>query len=535
MKFGSVQVAQALGAILAHSLKLGNVRLRKGLLIAESDIEILQEAKVKTITAAQLEHGDIDENLAAKMLAANVVDKNLPELRISKPFTGRVNIFATRDGVLEIDIARINQINGVSADITIATQANNARITAGAMVATIKIIPYGLPLDDLRAAQFGAAIRLHQFNLGYASLILTRTKGMNDKIIEKGRVAVENRLKALGCVIDDLAIVPHETKDLAKAIAAARHGVILLLTGSATSDIRDVGPSAVKIAGGEISRFGMPVDPGNLLFIGKQAERTVIGLPGCVRSPALNGADWVIERIACGMEVTASDIAAMGVGGLLKEIPTRPQPRGGIANSAKKPKIEIILLAAGASKRMRGSDKLLEDVAGIPMLRHAAKTALQANVDKVHVVVQPGLPARETAVAGLKINRVISHRWYEGMAASIQAGMAALSSDCDAVIIALADMPDLEAQHFNQLIAAFDPAKNHEICRANTEEGRAGLPVLFGGRFFETLAALQGDRGARDVIKDATGYLVDVPTAGQAAVIDLDTPQDWADWRKNRT
>jgi molybdenum cofactor cytidylyltransferase len=76
-----------------------------------------------------------------------------------------------------------------------------------------------------------------------------------------------------------------------------------------------------------VFRFGMPVDPGNLLFHGRQAGRPVIGLPGCARSPALNGADWVLERYACGLDVSDRDVAAMGVGGLLKEIGLRPQLR----------------------------------------------------------------------------------------------------------------------------------------------------------------------------------------------------------------
>ena len=71
----------------------------------------------------------------------------------------------------------------------------------------------------------------------------------------------------------------------------------------------------------------MPVDPGNLLVLGDLRGQPVIGLPGCARSPALNGADWVLERVACGLDITDDDIAGMGVGGLLKEIPLRPQPR----------------------------------------------------------------------------------------------------------------------------------------------------------------------------------------------------------------
>jgi molybdenum cofactor cytidylyltransferase len=127
-------------------------------------------------------------------------------------------------------------------------------------------------------------------------------------------------------------VVPHREADLAAALRDAtgqtpRSDLIMVLTGSATSDPLDVAPAAVRAAGGKVLRFGMPVDPGNLLFLGELSGRPVLGLPGCARSPALNGADWVLERLVCGIDVSSADIAAMGVGGLLKEIPTRPRPR----------------------------------------------------------------------------------------------------------------------------------------------------------------------------------------------------------------
>jgi len=125
----------------------------------------------------------------------------------------------------------------------------------------------------------------------------------------------------------DVAVVPHDIEAVRDAIECAEGELILILGGAATSDRMDVCPAALVEAGGSVDRFGMPVDPGNLLFLGQTGEKQVIGLPGCVRSPALNGADWVLERIVAGLEVTSNDIAAMGEGGLLKEIPTRPQPR----------------------------------------------------------------------------------------------------------------------------------------------------------------------------------------------------------------
>ena len=153
---------------------------------------------------------------------------------------------------------------------------------------------------------------------GRATLIVTVLKGA-----PTGADAVMARLDRLGipCAVVE---VPHEAGALAGALAASDAPLRLVLTASATSDAADVGPSALLSAGGRLERVGMPVDPGNLLFLGTLGGATVIGLPGCARSPALNGADWVLERVACGVPVTSADIAGMGVGGLLGEIPTRP-------------------------------------------------------------------------------------------------------------------------------------------------------------------------------------------------------------------
>ena len=138
---------------------------------------------------------------------------------------------------------------------------------------------------------------------------------------------MRQRLDRLGVALSPRELVKHEVADLAQTLGQAGGEVIFILTGSATSDPHDTAPQAVRQAGGSVAHFGMPVDPGNLLFIGELGGRPVIGLPGCARSPALNGADWVLERVLCGVPVTGRDIMGMVVGGLLKEIPSRPRPR----------------------------------------------------------------------------------------------------------------------------------------------------------------------------------------------------------------
>jgi molybdenum cofactor cytidylyltransferase len=117
------------------------------------------------------------------------------------------------------------------------------------------------------------------------------------------------------------------------------------------------------------------------------------------------------------------------------------------------------------------------------------------------------------------------------MAASLRAGLAAVAARADAVVVLLADMPEVGAAEIDRLIAAFDPEEGREICRAVSADGTPGHPVLFGRRFFESLAGLRGDRGAREVLEEAAEFVTEVPTAGRAALVDLDTPEDWAAWR----
>lgn len=333
MKFGPVPLHLAEGAVLAHSLHLADGRLRKGVVLGRAEIGRLKAAGLGVVTAAQLDPGDVIEDLAATRLAAALVpDAGQAGLRLAPASTGRVNIFAETLGVAEVLASRINAINAVHPMITVATVPEWQRMALRGMVATVKIIAYAVPGAALeqacRAAGQGGALRMCPTRRRQVAFLETSV-GQSDSA--KGRIAVEARVTRLGASMSAAAPVPHEQGALAAALdavlAAGPVDAILILTGSATSDPDDIAPAAVRQVGGEITRFGMPVDPGNLLFLGQIRDIPVIGLPGCARSPALNGADWVLERVLCDVPVTPEDIAGMGVGGLLMEIPTRPQPR----------------------------------------------------------------------------------------------------------------------------------------------------------------------------------------------------------------
>lgn len=331
MRFGAVPPAEAEGAVLAHSLMLGGRKLPKGRTLGADDVAALRAAGVASVTVARLDPGDVGEDAAAEWLArALVPDPAAAHLTLSAPHAGRVNLHATGPGIVVIDVAAVHALNRVDPALTLATLAPYTRVTRGMLVGTVKIIAYGVAGSALDAACRLAvgAVRVRPVAMASAGLILTTTGAPADaKLARKGEAAVAARLAALGMTLAEVVVVPHDVAAIAAALGTLKGEMALILTAAATSDLHDTAPEGLRAAGGTVARFGMPVDPGNLLFHGRLRGRPVIGLPGCARSVALNGADWVLERLACGLALTDDDISAMGVGGLLKEIPIRPEPR----------------------------------------------------------------------------------------------------------------------------------------------------------------------------------------------------------------
>lgn len=543
MKFGPTPLADAEGAVLAHTLRLaGGPTLKKGRRLSAEALAALAEAGVAEVIAARLEASDVAEDAAA----ARVLDALAPAaetagLRVSAPFAGRANLYAAQTGLFDLDPELGRAVNAVDESVTLATLPPKTWVAPRRMAATVKIIPYAAPdaalrrIEELLAGASRAALpHVAPAQIKTYDLILTRTEGFSEALLEKGAAAVRERMTALGLDAADRWIAPHETSAVADALGAGSAPLALILAASATTDRRDVAPAAIEAAGGVVERLGMPVDPGNLMALGRLGARRVAALPGCARSPKLNGVDWVLERLVAGAPVGSDEIAAMGVGGLLKEISSRPTAR--MAHSVgERPFVSAILLAAGGSSRMGdGRHKLLEDVDGAPLIRRAAEAALASAADELIVVLGARADATRAALDGLAARMVENALWREGVASSIRAGLSAVAPGADAALILLADMPDVAPRLIDRLIAAFDPEEGREAARPVASDGRGGHPVLFGRRYFEALGALEGDEGARRVIEEAAERRVDLEAGGSAPFTDLDTPEDWARWRSAR-
>lgn len=223
----------------------------------------------------------------------------------------------------------------------------------------------------------------------------------------------------------------------------------------------------------------------------------------------------------------------MGVGGLLKEVPARGQPRRARADSTTGGKVHVVLLAAGRSRRMRGEHKLLRKVDGEPLVRRTLNRLVASGLP-VHVVVDPAHAPVIAALEGSEQPIVTAADADAGLSSSLRAGIAALPKDAAGVIVALADMPDVTADHLAALVAAHDPATGALIVAPVAPNGKRGNPVLFDRRYFEPLMALRGDTGAKSLLDSEAAFLRTVPTDA-AVLTDLDTPEAWAAWEAERT
>ncbi|HXQ08972.1 MAG TPA: molybdopterin-binding/glycosyltransferase family 2 protein [Bradyrhizobium sp.] len=526
MKFGPASPAEAIGGVTVHTLRQGALVLKKGTTIGPAEVEQLQRAGVKEVVVVRLEDGDVSEDVAAASIAEAVAGDGI---HVERAFTGRANLFAAKAGVLVVDRAAVDRINGVDEAITFATLAAYKPVVEGEMVATVKLIPFGVEAklrDAAVKAASGGALRIAPYTIKRVGIVSTLLPGLAPKVVEKTLRVTAERLAPAGATIIAERRVPHDETALAAAIQqllGLGAELVIVFGASAIADRRDVIPAAITEIGGAIEHFGMPVDPGNLLLIGSAGGVPVLGAPGCARSPVENGFDWVLMRLLAGLKVTRAELTGMGVGGLLMEIVTRPQPREKPGTDGNR-NVAAIILAAGRSTRMGGPNKLLAELGGKTLVRIVTEQALASKAKGVIVVTGHQAEQVEKALQGLNVKFVRNPDFAHGLASSVKAGVAAVPGDADGAVICLGDMPLIDARLIDRLIEAFAPDRGNLIA-VPVSDGRRGNPVLWSRRFFNELMTLDGDIGARHLIARHSEAVAEVPVEGHGAFLDIDTPQ----------
>lgn len=337
MKFGPIPVAQAEEKILGHNIcnPAGKRVLHKGKQLTGDDVRLLLEIGCAAVYVAELEPGDIGENNAAERIARSVCGERV---QATRPNVGRVNLLAPEWSVLRIDASRLSRINECEG-ISLATLPSHTVVQPRKITATIKVIPFALPetivceAEEI-AAESGPVIQLYPLRLRTAALVLSSSPFAKERVTSDFVPALQARIEGLGSKLRSVDFVPLEDEAgeiaLAKTIQerVAEGAEIIILAGeTAIMDRYDIAPRAVERAGGEVTCYGAPVDPGNLLMLAYLDKVPILGAPGCVRSQKTNVIDWVLPPLLAGDRLSRKDIIQMGHGGLLEDIRKRPMPR----------------------------------------------------------------------------------------------------------------------------------------------------------------------------------------------------------------
>jgi molybdenum cofactor cytidylyltransferase len=537
MKFGSMPLDHARGGIMAHSQRVGETMIRKGALLDDAAIAALRGAGRSDVICAMLEPGDVPEDIAADRLATPLLS---PLIARSRAATGRVNLSSEVPGLLRVQTAMIDQMNSIDEALTIGTLPDYAVVAPKDLVATIKIVPFSVPgtvltVAETLARQNGSPLTVHPFQHLRVGLVATQLPGLKDSTTDKTIEVTEQRITRLTGSLLPPVRCQHDEVSVARALdelIAAGADMLLVIGASAVLDRRDVGPAGIVRAGGEIVHFGMPVDPGNLICVGRIKGKPALVLPGCARSPKLNGIDFILTRLFAGLKVTSAEIMRMGVGGLLKEFDNRPLPRekapatprsGAAPRSA--PTIAAVVMAAGRSRRMAPHNKLLvTDPSGKTMIARVVDNVLSSNARPILVVTGHMAEQVETALSGRPVRYVHADDYAQGLAESLKAGIAAVPPECAGAIVCLGDMPLVTGRMIDRLLAVYDPDEGRSIVLP-TFRGKQGNPMIWDRRFFAEILGISGDSGARFLVGKHADQVAEVEMADDAVLRDFDTTE----------
>ncbi|MFD1427041.1 molybdopterin-binding protein [Kroppenstedtia sanguinis] len=321
-----VHVTEAVGRVLAHDLtqvipgQFKGPRFRKGHVIREADFEALLSIGKEHIYVMELAEGELHENDAARRIAQAVGG---PQLTLSAPAEGKVQLSSDRDGLLKVDAARVHGINEVEQAV-LSTLKTDIPVQKGEVVAASRVIPLVYPEDRIEQVERIAAegdrpvLEVLPFRRLKVGVVTTGSEIYHGRIQDRFGPVVQEKLQSFGSTVMGQTLAGDDKELIQSQICAFvdRGADLVLVTGGMSVDPDDRTPGAIAAIGAEVVSYGTPMLPGSMLMIAYYREIPVLGLPGCVIHDEYTSFDLFLPRILAGEKVKREDIVQLGYGGL---------------------------------------------------------------------------------------------------------------------------------------------------------------------------------------------------------------------------
>ncbi len=320
-----IPVAKAVGMVLSHDVteivpgRFKGPAFKRGHVIQPEDVDRLRDLGKENIAALDLGPGWVHEDDAAHRLATAAAGEGVA---LSPPSEGKVSLTASRDGLLKIDVGRLNSINAIP-DIMMATLHTHQLVATGREVAGTRIIPLTIEEEKLQAAEAHCGpvepvVAVKPLRPHRVGLITTGSEVYHHRIEDRFGPVVKAKIATLGSRILRQIYVPDDIPMTVAAIEAliAEGAQIVLITGGMSVDPDDLTPGSIRATGAEVITYGAPVLPGAMFMLAYLKGLPIIGLPGCVMYHQASIFDLLLPRILAGERLTRADIVALGHGGM---------------------------------------------------------------------------------------------------------------------------------------------------------------------------------------------------------------------------
>jgi molybdenum cofactor synthesis domain-containing protein len=323
-----IKTVDAVGQVLCHDItqiikdEKKDAIFRKGHVIREEDIPVLLSVGKDRIYIWENDDSMLHENDAAMILRDICMGENI---HATEPKEGKIELIADIDGLLMIDVERLDAINALG-DMMIASRHGGFAVKKGDKLAGTRVIPLVIKKDRMAAAKKAAGdqplFNVIPFKRKKVGLITTGNEVFHGRIKDTFTPVIIDKLAEFGSTIERHVILNDDHEKISSTILEMLDAGMdmVVCTGGMSVDPDDKTPLAIKNSGVNIVSYGAPVLPGAMFLLAYTEDgRPVMGLPGCVMYGKRTIFDLVLPYIMTDIPITKEQLSRYGESGLCLE------------------------------------------------------------------------------------------------------------------------------------------------------------------------------------------------------------------------